>query len=224
MGKTILTANQLDFLELAQSEPFIIKDFYLTGGTALSAFYYFHRESYDIDLFCEEKEVNYFATDAFLKKISRKLNIIQIKRSQFLGLVSYQLVYNNKARLKVDFNYYPFLRVDKGKKFKNLQIDSIYDIAANKVHTIFMKPRIRDYIDLYFILKKEDYNLRKLIIDAKAKFDWHIDPVNLASQFLRVKELGKSKDLPKMLVPFKQKEMEDFFLRLAKNLGKEIFY
>lgn len=224
MGKTILTARQLDFLELAQSEPFIIKDFYLTGGTALAAFYYFHRESHDIDLFCEEKEVNYPVTDAFLRKISRRLNITQIKRSQFLGLVNYQLIYKNKTSLKVDFNYYPFPRIDKGKKFKNLQIDSVYDIAANKLHTIFMKPRIRDYIDLSFILQKEDYSLRKLIIDAKAKFDWHIDPVNLASQFLRVKELAKSKELPKMFVPLKQKEMEDFFLDLAKKLEKDIFY
>lgn len=33
----------------------------------------------------------------------------------------------------------------------------------------------------------------------------------------------KTKDLPKMLVPFNPEEMKDFFLKLAKSLEKEIF-
>jgi len=37
----------------------------------------------------------------------------------------------------------------KAKKFGNLEIDSLTDIASNKVHTLFMKPRTRDYIDLF---------------------------------------------------------------------------
>ncbi len=224
MGKTILTTHQLNFLELAQSNPYIIKNFYLTGGTALAAFYYFHRLSEDIDLFIEKEEVNHRLVLSFLKNNAGKLGITKIKVSQFLGLVSFNLVYKNGEQLKVDFNYYPFPRIDRGKKFKNLSIDSINDIAANKIHTIFMKPRMRDYIDLYFILKNENYSLKDLIINAKAKFDWHIDPINLSSQFLRVKDFLKNKqDFPKMLVPFNKKEMEEHFLKLAKSLEKEIF-
>ena len=223
MGKTILTFTQSHFLELAQSDKSIIANFYLTGGTALSAFYYFHRESQDLDLFCERREVDPVAVDAFLKKIKRKFGIKEIKKSQFLGLVSRLLVLKNREILKVDFNYYPFLRIDRGVKFKNLEVDSVYDIATNKVHTIFMRPRIRDYVDLYFILTQEDYSLDRLIIDAKAKFDWHIDRVNLASQFSRVTDFLRTKELPKMLVPFNPKEMEKFFLKLAKGMKKEIF-
>ncbi|PJC81870.1 hypothetical protein CO007_02510, partial [Candidatus Roizmanbacteria bacterium CG_4_8_14_3_um_filter_36_10] len=57
MGKTILTSRQLDFLELAQSNAYIAKNYYLTGGTALAAFYYSHRLSEDIDLFSEKQEI-----------------------------------------------------------------------------------------------------------------------------------------------------------------------
>ena len=85
-----------------------------------------------------------------------------------------------------------------------------------------MKPRTRDYVDLYFILKKYGFSLQELIINAKAKFDWHIDRINLANQFIRVKDL-KTHELPTMLVPFNQKEMETFFLSLARSLKKEIF-
>ena len=220
MGKTILTSRQLDFLELAQSNAYIAKNYYLTGGTALAAFYYSHRLSEDIDLFSEKQEIESNVVEAFLKKIGPKLNIIKLKGTQTLGLVSFKLIYNDGKELKVDLNYYPFPRIEIGTKYKNLGIDSIYDIAANKIHTIFMKPRLRDYIDIYFILSKEKYNFNDLIINSKAKFDWDIDKLNLAAQFLRVKDF---EEILKMRKPFKRKEMENFFLNEAKKLKKEIF-
>lgn len=220
MGKTILTPKQLEFLELVAGEKQITKRFYLTGGTALSEFYLHHRLSEDIDLFCEEEEVDQRVVEAFLKKKSSLLRVAEIKRSQFLGLYSYMLIYNDGEKLKVDFNYYPFLRIERKKKFRDLEIDSLYDIAVNKLHTLFMKPRSRDYIDLYFIMNGENYSLKRLILDAKAKFDWHIDRVNLASQFLRVSEFA---DFSKMLKPLDREKMNQFFLALAKSLEGEIF-
>lgn len=187
----------------------------------MAEFYLHHRLSEDIDLFSEKYEVNQSATDAFLKKISLKLKIKKIERSQFLGLVSYILIYKDNQKLKVDFNYYPFLRIETGRKFGKLQIDSLIDIAANKIHTIFMKPRTRDYIDLFCIFKDKSMDLHALILLAKAKFDWDIDKMNLANQFIRVKDI-KKEDYPKVLIPFNPDEMERFFLSLAKNLKKDI--
>lgn len=222
MGKTILTPKQLDFLELVQKEPEITKRFYLTGGTALAEFYLKHRKSEDVDLFTQEREVDPKLIEAFLKKNSPGLSVVHIKRSQFLGLFSYTLVYKDKDQLKVDFNYYPFPRIEKGIKHKNLEIDSLYDIAANKLHTLFMKPRERDYVDLFFILNKGNYSIKRLILDAKAKFDWDIDKMNLINQFIRVKDI-KENELPRVIVPFKKKTMEKFFLDLAKGLKEELF-
>ncbi len=144
MGKTILTPKQLDFLELAQAQPFISKNFYLTGGTALSEFYFKHRLSEDIDLF-SEIEVNPRAVKSFLKNASIKLGIAKITDTNFLGLYNYKLEYQDGEFLKVDFNFYPFPRIEKGVYFKKLEISSVYDIAVNKIHTIGMKPRLRDY-------------------------------------------------------------------------------
>ena len=222
MGKTILTPKQRDFLECVQAQPSITKRFYFTGGTALSEFYLKHRLSEDIDLFTQEHEVNQVAIHSFLKKKSPLLGVKTIKESQFLGLYSFKLIYAGGEELKVDFNYYPFLRIEKGVTYNNLDVDSIYDIAVNKVHTLFMKPRTRDYIDIYFILKKEKYPMHKLLLDAKAKFDWHIDPINLASQFTKVTDL-RGQDFPAMLVPFDRNAMEEFFLAEAKKLEKDIF-
>jgi len=219
MAKTILTPQQSHFLELAGNNQGIRKLFYLTGGTALAEFYLHHRLSEDIDLFNEEYEVDPILIRAFLKKISPNLSIIDIQESNFLGLFSFILTFQNKTTLKVDFNYYPFPRIQKGKKAFNLEIDSLRDIATNKIHTLFMKPRSRDYIDLYFIFKTQPYSLDALILDAKAKFDWHIDPLTLSSQFLRAKDLT---EFPKMLVPFDRTKMEEFYLKLARELGSKI--
>lgn len=220
MGKTILTAQQSDFLELVSQERQVTKNFYLTGGTALAEFYYQHRYSEDIDLFTDKFEVDPKRVETLIKKFAPKLGIVSWKPSVFLGLVSFLLDYDDGSKLKVDFNYYPFSRIEPGKKFKNLQVDSIHDIAANKLHTIFMKPRPRDYVDLYFIFNKEKLDLRALIIDAKTKFDWHIDKTTLASQFLRAGEFPQEYQ---MLATFDKKKMADFFVDLAKDLKKDIF-
>ena len=220
MGKDLLTSKQFDFLELAAQKKEIIKRFYLTGGSALSAFYLNHRVSKDLDFFSEKEEVPPKVVEAFLRKISSQLGVVKIERSQFLGLFSYYLIYSDKESLKVDFSYYPFPRIEKGKIYKGLEIASIYDIAVDKLHTLFMKPRGRDYVDLYFILKEKNCPLKKLILDAKAKFDWDIDKLNLAAQFLRVKDF---EEIFEMRKPFKRSEMENFFLDAAKKLKKEIF-
>lgn len=225
MGKTIFTAKQLDFLELAQAQATITKNFYLTGGTALSEFYFQHRLSEDIDLFSEE-EVNTSAVEVFLQEASVKLNILRIIKQNYLGLYTYKLEYTDGEVLKVDFNYYPFPKIEKGLFFGNLEVSSIYDIAVNKVHTIAMRTRVRDYIDLYFIFKHIDCEareyLQRLRLDSQAKFDWPLEIKNLVAAFLKVKDF-KQEGFPKMLVPFDKKDMEKFFLQLAKSLERDIF-
>ena len=226
MGKSILTAKQLNFLELAQAQPSITKKFYLTGGTALSEFYFQHRLSEDIDLFSADEEVNPKAVESFLQAISNKLGISKIIKQNYLGLYTYKLQYNDGGELKVDFNYYPFPKVETGTYFKKLEVSSIYDIAVNKIHTITMRSRARDYIDLYLIFKQADYPpaeyLQKIRLDSQAKFDWPLENKNLVAALLKVKDL-KDEDFPKMLIPFDKKVMEKFFLALAKSLESGIF-
>ncbi|TSC93709.1 MAG: Uncharacterized protein CEN91_146, partial [Candidatus Berkelbacteria bacterium Licking1014_85] len=162
MGKTILTSSQNEFLEAFNQEKSLTDNYYWTGGTALAEFYLLHRLSEDIDLFCEKAEVNPEAIEIFLVKKQKVLKIKKIQKTRFLGLYSYKLIYNNNEELKIDFNYYPFGRINIGKKYKNIHIDSEYDIAVNKVHTISMKPRSRDFIDIYFLVKDKGYNFRDL--------------------------------------------------------------
>jgi len=220
MGQTILTPHQSQFLELVGQEPDLVTDYYFTGGTAPTEYYLKHRISDDIDLFTEKSEVEPVLVEAFLKKISPKLGVKEISKSQYLGLFNYYLHFKDDSNLKVDFNYYPFPRIEPSKQDKNIQIDSLYDIAINKIQTIFTKPRSRDFIDLYFIYQKQPFDLKKLLIATKTKFDWPVDPLGLASQFLRAGEFG---DEPIMVLPYDKKEMINFFQYLSSTLKDNIF-
>lgn len=219
MAKTILTPFQQKLLSILANDPYITKRFYFTGGTVLSEFYLHHRLSEDFDLFSEQ-EIYLPSIIAFLTKFSSSLGINTMEHRPFLGLHSFILRLKNGGVFKIDFNFYPFPQVQKSKKFMKLNIDSLYDIAVNKAHTLFMNPRTRDYVDLYFIMQKYNYSLEKLILDAKAKFDWHIDPLLLGA---KLKKATQITDLPKMIVPFEQKDMEKFYLKLAKSLESDIF-
>lgn len=215
----ILTREQERFLDLVSLEPYLCKNFYLTGGTPLAAFYLSHRISEDIDLFSEE-DIRLLPIRSFMQKAERKLHAQKADYRQFLGLHAFQIYFPDTNILKVDFNYYPFPQIEKGIRYKNIAVDSLLDIAVNKVHTIAMKPRARDFIDVYFIVKKAGYDMHDLLMKAKAKFDWHIDSIQLGSRFLMAADAS---DYPRMLKKIDHKEWKRFFINEAKKLKKEIF-
>jgi len=127
------------------------------------------------------------------------------------------LKFRKDYTLKLEFTYYPFPRIEKGNKLSKLNIDCILDIAVNKLFTIYQNPRIRDFMDLYMIIQKENLSIEDLIKKAKIKFDWHVDKLQLGKQFMKVID---KKDYPRVLINLEVKEYENFFLRLAKELGK----
>lgn len=214
----ILTDRQKRFLDIVSKEPYLCRNYYFTGGTTLAAFYLHHRLSEDIDLFSEQ-EVHLLTVRAFIKKAQKVMGAGAIDYRQFLGLHSFQLLFSKDGALKIDFNYYPFPRIEKGMKYKNITVDSMLDIAVNKVHTIAMKPRARDFIDLFFLVEKEKYNIHDLLMKAKAKFDWHIDAIQLGSRLFQASDMT---DYPRMLKPIEHRIWKEFFVHEARKLKKEI--
>lgn len=83
-----------------------------------------------------------------------------------------------------------------------------------------MKPRARDFIDLFFIIREKQYLLSNLVLQAKAKFDWDIDPVQFGSRLLMA---TNQTDYPRMIKKVNHKAWKDFFVAEAAKLKKEIF-
>lgn len=108
--------------------------------------------------------------------------------------------------IKTEFTYYPFKQLEKGIIYKNIQVDSLLDIAVNKVFTIYQNPRTRDFTDLINNIFKLE--LGDLIKKARLKFDWHIDNLQLASRFL---EASTIKDYPNLLTEINDEEWVNYF-------------
>lgn len=212
----ILTPDQELLLSTLAKEKQIPSSFYLSGGTALAEFYLHHRLSEDLDFFSEE-EVDSVGLSALIKKVSGRAGITEVtfetsfNRNLFFVRMAHSVV-------KTEFTYYPFPRVEAGITYGALAIDSLLDIAVNKVFTISQKPRSRDFIDLYSILQERpDWSIEGLLLKAKAKFDHHIDPLQMSAQCLKATEL---KDFPTMKVPLEEKKWQDFFIEVSKKLAQ----
>ncbi len=216
--KTILSVNQQKLLKIIGNNKNFCQYFYLTGGTALAEFYLHHRLSEDLDFFSEE-EIDSQIVFAFLKSIQKLAGIKKIDAQQSFNRNLFFLHLQDGDIIKTEFTYFPFPRIEKKNKIGNLFVDSLLDIAVNKVFTIYQKPRARDFIDLFLIIQTNKFEIVDLIKKAKIKFDWHIDPLQLASQFLQAKE---AKDFPRMIEDLTSEVWQKFFEIEAKKLKNQI--
>lgn len=206
--------QEIIFKEFARNKSLSGK-FYFTGGTALSAVYLHHRVSEDLDFF-SEKEFDNQPIIEFIKKVS---DVLSLKPKIVLKEVVriFELYRQDKFVIKVDFGYYPHSRLTKGKKVQGVDVDSLVDISANKITTILQRTEVKDFVDLYFLLKK--YTVWDLLHWSQQKFRMEIDLVWLGSAFLKAE---KFENMPKMLVPLELADLQDFYKDLAKKLGMSV--
>ncbi len=215
MEKTLLTANQQQFLSVVDKNPSLYTHFYFTGGTCLSEYYLQHRFSEDLDFF-SENEFNSTDISSLLKKEQKNIGYKEIDFQQSFNRNIYQIIYNNSDILKVEFTYFPFQRIDTTSKKNNIFIDSLKDIAVNKVFTIMQNPRGRDFYDIYFILKKHpEWLMEDLLKLARIKFDFRIDYLQFGANLLKVETL---KDDPILSDKIDHNEIQLFFLEESKKI------
>ncbi len=215
MGKVnlIITKRQREILKAFQKDPFLRSQFYFTGGTALSLYYLQHRISEDLDFFTE----NPFDPDqvgSIVDNWSKQYNF-ETEFKQIENLTTFLLKFHDGYTLKLDFNLYQHKRVEKSKLIDGIEVDNLTDIAINKLITIVQRTQVKDFVDLYFLLKK--FTIWDLIAGVRVKFGYKTDPLLVASDFLKVENF---EFLPIMIKPLKLEELKDFFREHAKRLGK----
>lgn len=213
MGKIqFFTKEQKIILDEITNSKYLRSGFYFTGGTALSSFYLSHRYSEDLDFFSQKKFDNQVIL-TLMEEWGNRHNFSL--KSRFIEVVYiFDLLFNNKTQLKVDFSYYPYKRLEKGIIVDNLEIDSLLDIAVNKMLTISQRSEVKDFVDLYFLLQK--FHVWDLITGVKIKFHREIEPLLLGSDFLKVEDFDF---LPKMILPLTLEKIKIFFRQKAKEVG-----
>lgn len=215
MGQdSILTKEQKQILDLVGKNDFLRSTFYFTGGTALAEVYLQHRESVDIDLFTKGS----FDTQEILGILnawSKKLNFTITPRvvgPTYICLLKFP----QNTKLKVDFSKYPYTQLREKVKYSSIDVDSIFDIATNKLLTINQRTQVKDFVDLYFLL--QEFNYWELKDGVEAKFNVELEPVLSAADFMKVEDFDV---LPKMIKRLEIDELKRFFMGEAKKLGVE---
>lgn len=212
--KDVLSTLQWEFLSLFfQGAP----PFFLTGGTALSAFYLRHRCSQDLDLFTLDSDafdrVRLYVADS-ATKLTASVASLQTA-PQFRR---YRLSRKGESVI-VDFvrEMVPQISSEKNR-FEGILVDTLEDITANKISTLLSRAEIKDYIDIYF-LARAGYPLENYIEAAHRK-DAGVSPAALAHLLSEVR-LSKVPDF--MIASFSLEDLQGYFQSLSQKLALESF-
>ncbi|MBI4036033.1 nucleotidyl transferase AbiEii/AbiGii toxin family protein [Candidatus Daviesbacteria bacterium] len=209
--KKPLTKLQEEVLKNFFAQP-IGKSYFLTGGTALSGFYFYHRDSIDLDFFTFET-IEIEPVRQLLEMVAKEAGLSLDHRVATSGYHKFFLT-GKKEELKIDLVREQKVHFGEIKTFGKIKVDSIENIGSNKITAIFGRTEAKDFIDLYLILQKKLFTFEKLLKDAKKK-DLGLSEFYLAHMLLEVKNL---KNFPKMLIPFDKSTMKNYFILLANRL------
>ncbi len=218
MEQTILTTEQKKVIDLVSKNAVIRDVFYLTGGTALSGFYLYHRYSDDLDFFTNVEEFPEIHVERFANEIGKTYNAEKIDYKRLYDRRIFFFV-KGEDILKVEFTYYPFSQLEPTVIKGGIRLDSITDIATNKLMVIFDRSEVKDFVDLYWILQEKNVTLKQIRANVEKKFRFSIDAVGLGSEFAKVKTFT---ELPRIIKPLTLEKMKAFYADLAKGFSSEV--
>ena len=190
---------------------------FLTGGTALGAFYLGHRRSADLDLFTRERA-------AFDERVRQFVRLVQ-----GMGLVvtpgaagpGFRRFVSSDGKETVPVD----LVLDTAAEVaaptitpEGLVIDSLDDITANKLGAILGRAEVRDYVDLYFLAKAGKDPLA--FVAAARRKDAGLDPAVLAFVLSEVRIRSAPEGLEK---PVSAAELQAFIDDLRQRLARAAF-
>lgn len=215
MKNKILTEKQVRLMELLPEE--ILSAFYLTGGTALSAFYLEHRVSEDLDFFTDSEDTMppvEFLT-AFMKKLP---NSDAIHYQRLFDRRIFSVGYKDRDTLKVEFTTYPFRSIQDRKKIQGLTVDSLLNMITGKLFAMTDRFDPKDFVDLYFVLHTYDWKLNDLVLKTEARFG--IKGLNfLVPERLLLAKRMEPGDLPVMRTALDVNELKTFFTKESATLA-----
>ncbi|MBI5123336.1 nucleotidyl transferase AbiEii/AbiGii toxin family protein [Candidatus Roizmanbacteria bacterium] len=138
----------------------VFSNYVLAGGTAIM-FQMGDRMSYDFDCFSEKNIPKSLLTK--VKKIFGVNVLVQIETSDMILI-------KTKEGVDISFVFHPYKPLYKPIQTNSIPTFVLDDLAANKAFTIGRRGVWRDYIDIFFFLKRNKYSIKDLIRLAERKF------------------------------------------------------
>lgn len=216
----VLTPVQERFLSSFFVEDRTSEPFYLSGGTALAAYYLHHRYSDDLDFFTRDSDALRFidqrvqraATAAGLE-VERQEPREEVTRYVFSGDPHPE---HRLAKIELIYDTPPYFAPPR--RFGIIHVDDLVCIAVNKL-TIHTRFDPKDYVDLYLIIRSGAYQLEDLIPLAKQKMVG-LDEWAIAGKFQQVEALPNLSEFQKgyMLAEIDWDELIRFYQEWAARL------
>lgn len=198
--------------------------FFLTGGTALSRFYYSHRYSDDLDFFLAndpEYSKHLQTVLSLLTKPNTDLDIMLELGDIHMGESFSRVVLNDPSqenvKLQLDFindvanHYGEFWHHPTAGK-----IDSWQNILSNKIAALF-RSEPKDVVDIWVIASNKSFQWKQIIREAKSK-EAGIEP-EIIYEILRSFPVSALNDIKWIQVPDKTRIMTDI-----ERIADDIFY
>lgn len=165
VSQTLQKSLEKILINLLKSNLFSAKS-YLAGGTAIY-FHLKHRLSIDLDFFTQEK----FNSEIILINIKELFNKVKIEILEDNTLI----LYLTKDKIKFSLFYYPYpllsdlYQATLSNKVK-CPIASLIDIEAMKMIAIAQRGSAKDFVDLYYLLKKTKHTFNNAFSLVKKKY------------------------------------------------------
>ena len=185
----------------------IVKKSYLAGGTAL-ALHLGHRISVDLDFFTKE-EFDEKTLSQNLKKLP------EFKEDG----TAWKTVWGKIGETKFSLFYYQYPLIKKTMIFEGIQILSLEDIAAMKIHALEDRGTKRDFIDLYFLAK--EFSLEQMLQFYGRKYGVLKEHLYIILRSMDYFAEAEIDDLPEMLIPVSWEEVKKFFHDQSLNLARK---
>lgn len=132
--------------------------FYLAGGTAL-ALQFGHRTSKDLDFYTKK----YFNPVKVVKEFRK------VFKKDLKGIKSAEDTLWLKIKdTDLSFFRYPYLLIRPLVSYETVKLTSIEDIIAMKIEAIITRGKKRDFVDMYFAMRR--YGIKKVLGFFKEKY------------------------------------------------------
>lgn len=208
----ILTPLQVEVMQVLFQDPWFRRHFYLTGGTALSAFYLFHRYSDDLDFFSHGIELT--AIPPLMRALSQEIKKPVEAMQTSPGFHRYLIDKELKIDVVADVGW----RVGTPELIDDFMVDNLKNIAVNKVGAILGRLDAKDYVDLYLLLTEHNFDIFELLELGQNK-DGGLEPFVWASLIADVKALSI---MPRMIRKITLEEIRSFYLKLRDQILDQI--
>ncbi len=197
--------------------------FYLTGGTALAHFYLRHRQSRDLDFFTATEEL----VDPFSRRLEEALRAAGLVVQRQRGVHSFVelLAQRGDEATIIHVAQDAAFRFEPTRAFPDyphVQVDSLVDIASNKLLALYGRATLRDFIDVYALITKGHFTANVLVEKAKVK-DPGFDLYWLGVAFERIKTFREdAPDLLLLLEPIPFPDLLAFFTRWRERIATSL--